>query len=125
MKAMILAAGLGTRLMPYSRHTPKPLFTINRQPVLDIAIRRLLKAGCEAVILNTHHLHNQIEAFVAGQDYAHRLHVRHEPQILGTGGGIRNIADLWENGPLLVINADIVCDIDPAQVLAFHHHGLH
>ena len=59
MKAMILAAGYGTRLRPYTNHTPKPLFSIAGRPLLDEIIRRLVRAGCDAVIINTHHLHRQ------------------------------------------------------------------
>jgi aminoglycoside/choline kinase family phosphotransferase/dTDP-glucose pyrophosphorylase len=120
MKAMILAAGLGTRLKPFSEHTPKPLFTINQRQVLDITIEKLHRAGCTAIILNTHHHHQQIEAFVADQAYPVPVHLRHEPHILGTGGGIRNVADLWQNGPLLVINGDVVCDIDLSKIFTGH-----
>ena len=55
MKAMILAAGFGTRLQPYTRDIPKPLFQLAGRPLLDIAIQNLIRAGCEAVIINTHH----------------------------------------------------------------------
>ncbi len=120
---MILAAGLGTRLRPYTEHTPKPLFTIGRRPVLAITIDKLLRAGCHSIVINTHHLHRQIEAFIAANDFPIPVRTRHEPDILGTGGGIRNIADVWDNGPLLVINADIVSDIDLAAV--YRYHGAH
>jgi aminoglycoside/choline kinase family phosphotransferase/dTDP-glucose pyrophosphorylase len=121
MKAMILAAGLGTRLAPYTDHTPKPLFSINQRPVLDMAIDRLLEAGCSSIIVNTHHLHARITDHVASASYGPKVFLRHEPRILGTGGGIANIADLWgPQGPLLVINGDIVCDIDLSQVIEFH-----
>ncbi len=123
MKAMILAAGLGTRLRPYSEHTPKPLFTIDDRPVLEMAIEKLVRAGCESVIINTHHLHQQIESYVAEKDFPVPVLTRHEPEILGTGGGIRNIADVWDDGPLLVINADIVSDIDLLDV--HNHHCSH
>lgn len=120
MKAMILAAGLGTRLLPFTGHTPKPLFTLNQRPVLDLIIDRLHRAGCTAAMINTHHHHAQIDAFLACQAYPIRVDSRHEPHILGTGGAIRNVSDFWSEGPLLVINADIVSDIDLARVFAFH-----
>lgn len=120
---MILAAGLGTRLLPYTRHTPKPLFTLNQRPVLDVIIDRLLHAGCKQIIINTHHLHDQIEAFVHQQHYPIPVVTRHEPEILGTGGAIQNIADLWTDAPLLVFNADIVTDIDLAYVYQYHCAG--
>jgi aminoglycoside/choline kinase family phosphotransferase/dTDP-glucose pyrophosphorylase len=120
MKAMILAAGLGTRLAPYTDHTPKPLFTIGQRPVLDHTISHLKQAGCRHIIINTHHLHEQIADHVAGMVYGIDIRVRYEPEILGTGGGIANIADWWEDGPLMVINGDIVCDIDLSEVIGFH-----
>jgi len=65
MKALILAAGYGTRLRPYTSHTPKPLFTIAGRPLLGVIIDKLQQAGCKSIIINTHHLHHDIEAFVA------------------------------------------------------------
>jgi aminoglycoside/choline kinase family phosphotransferase/choline kinase len=120
MKALILAAGLGTRLRPYTDHTPKPLFTVSNRTLLDITIAKLIKAGCSAVIINTHHLHKQIEAFVAGQTYGVPVHTRHEPRILGTGGAIKNVSDFWDDQPFMVVNADIVSEIDFKQIYHFH-----
>jgi dTDP-glucose pyrophosphorylase len=120
MKAMILAAGYGTRLRPYTNHTPKPLFSIAGRPLLDEIIRRLERAGCDAAIINTHHLHRQIEAFVAGQNYRLAIYTRYEPEILGTGGAIKNVSDFWDHQPFMVINADIVADIDLAEVYRAH-----
>lgn len=124
MKALILAAGYATRLRPYTNHTPKPLFTIAGQPLLDVIIQNLQKAGCRAVIINTHHLHHKIEMFVAAQNYSLAVYTSHEPQILGTGGAIKNVADFWDNQPFMVINADIVTDIDLKEVYNAHcrHH---
>ena len=124
MKAMILAAGYGTRLRPYTEHTPKPLFSIAGRPLLGVIIDRLQEAGCTAVIINTHHLHQQIEGFVASQNYGLQVLTRYEPQILGTGGALKNVADFWGNQPLMVINADIVADIDFKKVYKSHceHH---
>ena len=121
MKAMILAAGYGTRLRPYTNHTPKPLFSIAGRPLLDDIIRRLQQAGCQAVIINTHHLHRQIEDFLAQQKYGLEIFTRHEPEILGTGGAIKNVSDFWDNQPFMVINADIVADIDLAEIYRAHN----
>jgi len=124
MKALILAAGLGTRLRPYTNHTPKPLFSIQGRPLLDIMIFKLVAAGCKAVIINTHHLRTQIEAYIAKQNYPIPIQTRYEPDILGTGGAIKNVADFWDQGPFMVINADIVTTIDLGQVYEFHRqHG--
>ncbi|NQT09850.1 MAG: phosphotransferase [Desulfobacteraceae bacterium] len=120
MKAMILAAGLGTRLLPFTEFTPKPLFTISGRPLLDIIIYSLQSAGCEAVIINTHHLYKDIDSFLASQQYAIPVCTRYEPVILGTAGAIKNAADFWDNQPFMVINSDIVTDIDLRKVYDFH-----
>lgn len=120
MKALILAAGLGTRLLPYTRTKPKPLFPLAGRPLLERHILQLREAGCEAVIVNTHHLHDQIEAFIASCRWGIPVSTRREPDILGTGGAIRNVRDFWDERPFFVINADICCAIDLRQVYAFH-----
>jgi aminoglycoside/choline kinase family phosphotransferase/dTDP-glucose pyrophosphorylase len=125
MKALILAAGLGTRLRPYTDHTPKPLFPILGRPLLDIMITKLIDAGCKAVIVNTHHLHDQIESFIAQQSYPIPTQTRYEPNILGTGGAIRNVKDFWNDQPFLVINADIVTTINLKRVYDFHCQHTH
>ncbi len=124
MKALILSAGYGTRLKPYTDHTPKALFPIAGRPLLDVIIGQLQKAGCKAIIINTHHLHHKIEAFLAAQNYNLEVCTRYEPKILGSGGAIKNAADFWDNQPFMVVNADIVADIDLKQVYNDHcrHH---
>jgi len=124
MRALILSAGLGTRLRPYTHQTPKPLFTISGRPLLDIIITQLIQAGCESVMINTHHLHARIEAFIAQQSYAIPVQTRYEPHILGTGGAIINVKDFWDEKPFMVINADVVTTIDFREVYDFHcRHG--
>ena len=120
MEALILAAGLGTRLRPYTDHRPKALFTINQRPVLARVIDALHRAGFDAVWVNAHHLYNQIENYVAETRFSIPVTVLREVDILGTGGALRNVAGHWKSGPLLIINADVVSDIDPAKVAAFH-----
>ncbi len=120
MKALILAAGLGTRLRPYTLTTPKPLFTLAGRPLLEIHIGNLAQAGCEAVGVNTHHLPGPIEAFIAERRFGVPVELRHEPAILGTGGAIRNWADFWDRRPFMVVNADIYTTIDLRQVYGFH-----
>lgn len=120
MKALVLAAGFGTRLHPHTEHTPKPLFPVGGRPVLDRIIDQLIMAGCTAVVVNTHHLHHRIEAHLAGNDYPIPVTTCHEPQILGTGGAIRNLRDFWDPTPFMVINSDIVTDIDFGEIYRFH-----
>jgi NDP-sugar pyrophosphorylase family protein len=77
MKALILAAGLGTRLRPYTENTPKPLFTLAGRPLLDIIISRLIDAGCKAIVINTHHLYQKINLYLTGQNYLIPVFTRH------------------------------------------------
>jgi aminoglycoside/choline kinase family phosphotransferase/choline kinase len=125
MKAMILAAGFGTRLQPYTQDIPKPLFQLAGRPLLDIAIQNLIRAGCEAVIINTHHLHEQIEAFTAEQSYSIPVDTCYEPVILGTGGAIKNVENFWDNRPFMVVNGDVYSTIDLNQVYSFHSRHKH
>ena len=120
MKALILAAGLGTRLLPYTRHTPKPLFPVGGKPLLEIHIKNLVSAGCESIVINTHHLHEQIAEYLAAQSWPVPVRAVHEPLILGTGGAIRNVADFWDHRAFVVINSDILTDIDLRKVYDFH-----
>jgi aminoglycoside/choline kinase family phosphotransferase/dTDP-glucose pyrophosphorylase len=125
MKAMILAAGLGTRLLPLTEKSPKPLFPILGSPLIDILIRKLESAGFEAVIINTHHLAHLIDEFVREQAYSIPVTTRHEPTILGTGGAINNVEDFWDDKPFLVVNGDILANIDLVEVYRFHRNHKH
>jgi len=120
MKAMILAAGLGTRLLPLTEKRPKPLFPILGRPLIDILIRRLENAGAEAIIINTHHLADLIDEFVKTQTYSIPVMTRYEPTMLSTGGAIKNVQDFWDDEPFLVINSDIFTNIDFREVYQFH-----
>jgi len=120
MKAMILSAGLGTRLRPFTENIPKPLFSVAGRPLLDIIIHSLQNAGCEAIIINTHHLYKKIDFFLSSQKYSIPVFTRYEPLILGTGGAIKNVADFWDDQPFMVVNSDILTDIDLRDVYDFH-----
>ncbi len=120
MKALVLAAGLGTRLAPYTHTLPKPLFTINNKTVLDLAISKLFDCGCEKIFINAHHLDNKIFSFLLTHPDKERLELVHEPEILDTGGAVANLKTSLSDNDFLVINADIVCDIDLKEVMAAH-----
>ncbi|MBW1993682.1 MAG: nucleotidyltransferase family protein, partial [Deltaproteobacteria bacterium] len=120
MKAMILAAGLGTRLLPFTQTTPKPLFPIAGRCVLETIIDALQKAGCESIIVNTHHLAHKIQAFISENEFTIPVYTRYEPEILGTAGAIRNVERFWDHRPFFVVNSDIVTDIDFGAVYRFH-----
>ncbi|MBN1255026.1 MAG: NTP transferase domain-containing protein [Deltaproteobacteria bacterium] len=121
MKAMILAAGLGTRLEPLTKIRPKPLFPVLNRPLLDITIEQIQRMGARGIIINAHHLAEQVERFVSERQWGAEVEVRVEPEILGTGGGIKNCADFLHDVPFfLVVNADIYHTFDLGPVLHYH-----
>ena len=125
MKALILAAGFGTRLLPHTARLPKPLFPLAGRPLIDHLIEQLKKSGATEIMINTHHLHEMVEAHVARSSFSVPVHTRFEPVILETGGAVKNLADFWDNEPFLVINCDIITDIDLKEVYEFHRTHTH
>lgn len=120
MKALILAAGLGTRLLPYTQHLPKPLFTINGRPVLDYAVENLLDADCKKIFINAHHLAGAIADYVDNHRSKNLLEVVFEPVILDTGGAIANLGHELADDDFFVVNADVICDFDLLRLMASH-----
>lgn len=119
IKAMILAAGLGTRLRPFSLLRPKPLFPILDKPLLKLIIERLRQAGIGPIVVNAHHLREQISAFLNNEP---NIILQEEEKILGTGGGLRLALQHFDQAPVLITNGDIFHTIDPAWV--YEQHGL-
>ncbi len=120
MKALILAAGFGTRLLPYTENLPKPLFPVLGRPLIEILIERLIHAGCTGIVINTHHLHEKISGFISGQNFPIPVITCYEETLLGTGGTIENLSEFFEGQPFIVINGDIVTDIDLRAVYDYH-----
>lgn len=120
MKALILAAGYGTRLLPHTKALPKALFPVAGVPVLGKMITALRQAGCTGIAVNAHHLAEQIQSYLEGSDFGVPIRLSHETEILGTGGAIRRLKNFWDGDPFLVVNADIVTDIDLAEI--YHRH---
>ncbi|MBM7114378.1 sugar phosphate nucleotidyltransferase [Archangium primigenium] len=122
MKAMILCAGLGTRLRPFTERWPKPALPLLGQPLFRYHLSVLRSAGVTAVGINTHHLPD-VMAETARAECARvglPLHVVHEPVIQGTGGGIRGLRDFLSDGDFLVFNGDILFPVDLRPVVAAH-----
>ena len=112
MKALILAAGLGTRLLPHTQSIPKPLFTLGNIPMVEHALGQLIAAGCHEIWINTHHLAHHIHEFVDTLKVSVPIHTVHEPEILDTGGAMANIQDALTGDDFFVLNADVIFDID-------------
>lgn len=120
-RAMILAAGLGTRLRPLTYKTPKPLLPVKGKPLIDYNLKLLAKAGIKDVIINLHHLGGQIKKHVrCGCKYGLKVCYSHERGILGTGGGVKKAEKYLKGSPFIVINSDVLIDIDLKKVIARH-----
>jgi mannose-1-phosphate guanylyltransferase/mannose-1-phosphate guanylyltransferase/phosphomannomutase len=116
MKAMVLAAGLGTRLRPLTYEITKPMVPVLDRPVMAHILDLLGRHGFEEVIANLHYFPDSIRAYF-GED---ELIYRHEPELLGTAGGVRGCADFFGDEPFLVISGDALTDIDLSAFAARH-----
>jgi len=115
MKAMILAAGLGTRLRPHTNYHPKALIPVNDMPLLEIVIRRLKHFGVKDIIVNVHHFAEQIISFLEKNNHFDiNIAVSDErDQLLNTGGGLKKAGWFFEDGaPFLLCNTDILSNLD-------------
>jgi len=116
-KAFILAAGLGTRLRPLTQETPKPMLPLWGRPMLDRTLDMLRSWGVRDVLVNLHHAPGPILSYLATQPFPQlRICAVFEPEILGTGGALRNAAWFLDQ-PFWLLNADIVADLDPRPLL--------
>jgi NDP-sugar pyrophosphorylase family protein len=127
MKALVFAAGLGTRLKPLTDTTPKALVPVGGVALLERVMRKLVAAGYNDIVINVHHFADQIRDFVAAHDnFGVKVSFSDETDLLReTGGGIRHAAPLLEGGsePFLVHNVDILSNLDLAWFRAQHQAG--
>src|SRR5882724_8194141 len=126
MKAMILAAGLGTRLRPLTDNIPKALVELNGRTLLEITIERLKSFGATEVIINVHHHAEQLAAFVKSKNnFGLRIELsREDDLLLDTGGGLKKATWFFQEGnslePFLLHNVDVLSNIDFHQMLDGH-----
>lgn len=127
MKAMILAAGLGTRLRPLTNDRPKALVEINGRTLLEITLSRLRKFGVCEVIINVHYFADMILDYLkANHNFGMRIEVSREDVLLDTGGGLKKAAHFFlrdsdrPEEPFLVHNVDVLSTIDLGRMLEFH-----
>ena len=122
MKAMILAAGLGTRLRPLTNDLPKPLLPVGGRPLIYYNLMLLKKYGITDVFINVHYQREKIiQELGNGSQFGMNITYSEEPEILGTGGGIKNIQSAIARGTFIVINADILIDLNLDKLVEFHH----
>ena len=123
MKAMIFAAGLGTRLRPLTNNRPKALVEVNGKPLLELAILRLIQHGFDEIVINIHHFGQQIIDFLdQKQNFNIQIHISDERgNLLETGGGLKKAKHFFKNDEaFLVCNADIITDLDLNKFYHFH-----
>lgn len=122
MKAMILGAGLGTRLRPLTEAWPKPVLPLVGQPLIGYTLAMLKRAHVTSVGLNTHHLAETLTqvAFAECRRQGLELEVVHEPVIQGTAGGIRGLREFLGRETFVVVNGDVLFALDLAQAIAAH-----
>ena len=120
MKALILAAGAGTRLRPLTDTCPKPMLPVAGRPLLEWTLRWLRRYGVEEVALNLHHLPEVVRAGLGdGVRFGVRLRYAYEPELLGTAGALRSFPAFF-NEPFLVIYGDLLLDLDLDDLVGFH-----
>jgi NDP-sugar pyrophosphorylase family protein len=127
MKAMILAAGMGTRLRPLTDDRPKALVEVAGHPMLEVTLQRLRAAGVREVIINTHHFAEMIfEYLKVNRNFGMRIEVSREEKLLDSGGGLKKASWFFlEEGanlqePFILHNVDVISNIDLARMLRFH-----
>lgn len=125
MKAMVLAAGLGTRLRPLTNTRPKALVEVNGHSLLELTLARLRSFGISEVIINVHHFADMMLDYLnTHQNFGMRIEISREPELLDTGGGIKKAAWFFLEGgsdePFIVHNVDVITNIDLDRMLEFH-----
>ena len=121
MKAMIMAAGFGTRLKPLTDHIPKALVPVLNKPILERNIEYLAGYGIKDIIINAHYHMEQVEHYIKECNIPEvNLSISLEPEILGTGGGLSNCRAFLADDTFMIINSDILTDIDLDQAIKSH-----
>ncbi|MCF7807013.1 MAG: nucleotidyltransferase family protein [Candidatus Marinimicrobia bacterium] len=121
MKAMLFAAGRGTRLQPLTNNTPKCLVKAGDRTLLEHNIQYLKNAGVDTVVVNVHHLADQVIAYVESQSFGVEIHTSHERDLLETGGGLLKARHHFEDeDDFVVCNSDIYTDFDLRVLLGTH-----
>ena len=104
--AIVLAAGLGTRMRPYNGHIPKPLVAVGGKSLIDYGLDRLADAGVERAVVNVHHLADAVERHLAARQKPHIVISDERGELLGTGGGIAKALPQLGDAPFFLVNSD-------------------
>jgi NDP-sugar pyrophosphorylase family protein len=122
MKAMIFAAGLGTRLRPLTDNIPKALVPLKQKPLLQHSIDFLKDAGVDEIIVNVHHFAGKVERFIRETDFGINIEVSDErDRLLDTGGGLKKASWFFDGDePFVLLNTDILTNLDLRTMLDYH-----
>ena len=123
MRALLLAGGLGKRLRPLTDSVPKCLVTVEKKPLLDHWIKRLINANFGPLIVNTHYLADQVREFVKRHPLKDKVKLVHEEVLLGTAGTLYENIDSLIGEDCLLAHADNYCDADFEDFIS-HHNNL-
>ena len=125
MKAMILAAGRGERMMPLTENTPKPMLLIDDKPLIQYTVEALVKAGITELVINLAYLGEQIETYIGNGDWlGASVRYSYETNALETGGGIMNALPLLGEQPFIIVNSDVWTDYPFQRLTALTNYGL-
>ncbi len=120
-QAFVLGAGLGARLRPLTDDLPKPLIPIFQKPLISFVLDHLIDSGVQSFVINTHRLPNLFHDFFWENTYdGHSVTLAHEPDLLETGGGIKNVEDILRKEPFIVYSGDILTDVALEPLIAEH-----
>jgi MurNAc alpha-1-phosphate uridylyltransferase len=118
MKAMVLAAGMGKRMLPLTEKTPKPLLEVAGHPLIEWQVAALARAGVTELVVNLHHLGEAISSRLGeGAQWGIQIHYSPETELLETAGGIRQALPLLGDAPFILCNGDVWTDFDYRQLM--------
>ena len=121
MKGVIIAGGLGTRLRPLTNHIPKPIIPVMNKPFVLYQIELLKRHGIDRIIVNVHYQSHRVQEVLGdGSAWGVKLEYSIEQEPLGTAWAVKNAESLFDEGPLVVLNGDVLTDIDLGELLGFH-----
>ena len=120
MRAILLAAGLGTRLRPLTDTTPKCLVPINGKPLLDIWCESLLSAGVTRLLINLHYKSELVQQHISKSKFAKSVETIFEPQLLGTAGTLVSNKKFFDDQDGILLHADNYCEADIKQLISAH-----
>ncbi len=121
MKAMILAAGVGSRLDPLTRTVPKPMVPIVNRPVIEHIVEKLKKHGVTEIMVNLHYLGDVIKSHLGdGKKFGIKIHYAQEDKLWGDAGSVKRAEDFFRDGTFLVVGGDDISDIDLSRLIKYH-----